>query len=388
MTRKRAIDLQNQLHFGDNDYLIILQYKDHTPRFVKQDDLFDVNPMTGQIGNFKGEQQLTGAIIALVEGKASKVYFTEGHGEHSIHDLNTVQGYGTIGELLKNENVEITTLNLAQKGEVPADAEAVVIAGPSIPLAQIEATALDKYLANNGKLLVLLDPYTSSGIDDVLAKYGLRYEDDLVLRRVSSPTGAQMTLPIAAIYQGGFSPQPITTKFAQNGYQLIIQDARSITLPVAMGSTPGKNQFLLQTDPDAWGWISKGGSPPADPKTLTYNKVTDIGGPLTIAAQYDGGTTTDPNTKATMFATRIVAVGASKFLENDAVEQIGANFFTNAVDWLVKKDAVLDIAPKKPMQYGVALSPMSYNVLVWTAAIVIPGAALLLGVATWFSRRK
>ncbi len=108
---------------------------------------------------------------------------------------------------------------------------------------------------------------------------------------------------------------PITAKFAQANLQLLIQDARSITLPTSDPTQPRpKTQFLLQTDANAWGWISKNGVPPADPKQLTFNKTTDIAGPVTIAAEYDGGKTTDPATKATMFATRIVAVGASKFL--------------------------------------------------------------------------
>jgi ABC-type uncharacterized transport system involved in gliding motility auxiliary subunit len=194
-------------------------------------------------------------------------------------------------------------------------------------------------------------------------------------------------MPIAAIYQGGFSTQPITTKFAQAGLQFIIQDARSITIPPSPGPEPAKTQFLLQTDPDSWGAISRTGALP-DPSTLTYNKVTDIGGPLTVAAQYDGGTTTDPKTSATQFATRIVAVGASKFVENDVLDPVGSNFFTNAIDWLVKKDAVLDIAPKKPTEYGVSLNNISFNTLAWTAIGVIPGAALLFGIAVWLSRRK
>ena len=385
----RATQLQKQLHFDGNDHLVIFTYKDRSPRFVKQEDLFEINPMTGQVGAFKGEQQLTSAIVALVEGKPSKIYFTEGHGEHSIEDTNSRQGYGSVAALLKNDNVETAILSLAQKGEVPADADAVVIAGPSISFSSLEAQALDKYLANHGKLLVLLDPYVTLGLDDVLKKYGLKYDDDLVLARGLTPSGTTMTAPQATIYAGGFSAHPITTKFAQAGLQLIIFDARSIALPPADPSQPQpKTQFLLQTDADTWGWISRNGAPPADPTQLTFDKTADIPGPVTIAAAYDGGTTTDPATKATMFSTRIVAVGAAKFLENDSAESMGANFFTNSVDWLVKKDAVLDIAPKKPQQYGVSLNPISYRTLLWCAAFFIPGAALVLGIGTWFSRRK
>lgn len=386
---KRAADLQKQLHFDGNDHLVIFTYKDRSPRFVKQEDLFDLNPMTGQVGAFKGEQQLTAAIIGLVEGKSSRIYFTEGHGEHSIQDTSSAQGYGGIAALLKNENVETANLNLAQKGDVPADADAVVIAGPVIAFSSLEEEALDKYLANNGKLFVLLDPYVTLGLDDLLKKYGIKYEDDLVLYRAMTASGSQITVPLSLIYQGGFAAQPITAKFAQNNFNMQIYDARSITLAASDPSAPAsKTQFLLQTDADAWGWVSKSGAPPADPKQLTFNRTTDIAGPITIAAQYDGGMTTDPETKATMFATRIVAVGCSKFLENDTADNVGANFFTNSIDWLVKKNAVLDIAPKKPQEYGVSLNPISYRTVVWTAAFFIPGAALVFGIATWFSRRK
>jgi ABC-type uncharacterized transport system involved in gliding motility auxiliary subunit len=345
--------------------------------------------MTGQAGAFKGEQQLTGAITALIEGKASKVYFTEGHGEHNIHETNNAFGYGQVAALLKDDNIETTTFNLAEKGEVPADAEAVVIAGPTIQFAPVEISAIDKYLQNNGKLLILLDPYYTSGLEGTLAKYGLKYEDDLVLKKVTGATGNEVAYPIAFITQGGFSAQPITSKLAQAGLQMIIQDARSLTLPVVQGQAEAsKMQFLLQTDADSWGWISKPGEEKADPATITYNKVTDIAGPLTVAAQYDGGMTTDPKSKATMYSTRIVAVGASKFITNGTLEQVGANFFGNSIDWLVKKDAVLDIAPKKPTEYGVTLNAISYDTLAWTSAVVLPGLALLFGFLIWFSRRK
>ena len=383
----RASALQKELHFDGSDHVIIVSKKDRPPRFVKQEDLFDVNPMTGQIGGFKGEQALTGALLAVIEGKASRIYFTEGHGEHSAQDMQTPRGYGSISALLKTENVEYANLNIAQKGEVPDDADAVVIAGPQIALSQIEVDALAKYLDNNGKLMVLLDPYVVLGIDPLLTRFGLKYEDDIVLTRGMTTAGTVMTVPQVIISQGGFSPHPITKQLAQSGLNLIIYDARSISLPPDPGPQ-SKIQFLLQSDPGSWGWFRKGTVAGPDVQQLTYNKVTDIAGPVTIAAAFDGGMTTDPTTKATKYATRIVAVGASKFIENDKIETVGANVFINAVDWLVKKDAVLDIAAKKPQDYGITLNPISYRTLVWTAGLVIPGVALVLGIMTWLSRRK
>jgi ABC-type uncharacterized transport system involved in gliding motility auxiliary subunit len=155
------------------------------------------------------------------------------------------------------------------------------------------------------------------------------------------------------------------------------------------GAANPKVQFLLQTDPSSWGWVLKpGASPMTDPSSLTFNKATDIPGPVTVAAVYDGGTITDPKTQAIVPAARIVAIGSASFLQNASARPVGLNFFTNAVDWLVKKQAVLDIAPKIPQQYEMSLSPLQTNTVVWTALIVVPGIALVLALFTWLSRRK
>jgi ABC-type uncharacterized transport system involved in gliding motility auxiliary subunit len=309
-----------------------------------------------------------------------------------VQDSNTANGYGIVGQMLKNDNIQLGNLNLAQKGDVPADADAVVIAGPVVSFAPIEVEALDKYLATNGKLLVLLDPYIISGLDTLLGKYGLKYDDDLVLYRGMTTAGTETTVPLALIYQGGFSMQPITAKFAAANLQMLVYGARSITLPPPNKDEANpKTQFLLQSTPDSWGWLNASGKSMVDVKDLTYNKTTDIAGPVTVAAQYDGGEITDPKTSATVPATRVVVVGASKFLQNDTVDtmdRVGSNFFTNCVDWLVKKNAVLDIAPKKPQEYGVFLSPMSFRTVLWCAVLFVPGTALALGIFTWFSRRK
>ena len=121
----------------------------------------------------------------------------------------------------------------------------------------------------------------------------------------------------------------------------------------------------------------------------TYNKTTDIAGPLTIAAAYDGGTDDrSRRPRRTMFATRIVAVGASKFLENDS-RRAGRRQFLHQLPRLAReKGRRARHRPEEAAAYGVSLYPMSYRTVVWTAAFFIPGAALALGIFTWFSRRK
>ena len=190
--------------------------------------------------------------------------------------------------------------------------------------------------------------------------------------------------------RASISVPPTITAIAQSNLQLQMTGARSITLlPDAKGQPNPKVQFLLQTDPNSWGWVRKPNEPmPADPRSLVFNRATDVPGPVTVAAVYDGGMVTDPKTQALGPATRIVLVGSSKFVKNDVADSVGLNFFGNCVDWLVKKEAVLDIAPKIPQQYGLSLSPMQARTVGWMSLFFIPGAALVLALFTWLSRRK
>jgi ABC-type uncharacterized transport system involved in gliding motility auxiliary subunit len=389
--RARAVALQGQLHFTGSDNLVIFQYKGLN-RMVKQDDLLDQDPQSGRVGGYKGEQQFTGAIISLVEGKSSKVYFTAGHGEHPMTDTQTPGGYGLVVQTLKGENIVTASLNLASVGSVPADAAAVVIAGPTVPFTPAEAQAIDRYLAGNGKVFVLLDPLAQAGLDDVLKKYEMSFDNDIVLSRVMNSTGEQATTPLAYIQQAGFSSHPIVAKFPAANYALPIVDARSVNLQADSSPSP-RVQALMSTGPEAWGWNVKPNMSDADLAGVSsriFDPKNDIAGPMIVAAAFDAGSVTDPATKAQSLGTRVVLVGSAHFLENDTIqgETVGANFFINAVDWLVKTNAALDISPKEPQVYGVSLSPMSQRVVTWTSLIFIPGFALALGLFAWFSRRK
>ena len=316
--------------------------------------------MTGQVGAFKGEQQFTAAIVGLVEGKASKVYFTEGHGEHSLQDVRPAAGYGLVGQSLKNENIETANLNLAAKGDVPADADAVVIAGPSITFSPIEADALDKYVANNGKLLVLLDPYVNLGLDNLLKKYGLNFDDDLVLYRAADRDRLADDHPPRRHLPGRFLHAPHHREICA-GQSSAPDPGRPLHHPPARDrhSLNPKTQFLLQTDADAWGWINKNAATAARSHSNSPStRPPTSPGPLTIAAVYDGGTTPTqrPRPPCPPPASSPSAPPNS-WKTTRAMKRSAANFFTNCLDWLVKKDAVLDIAPKKPQDYGVSLNP-------------------------------
>jgi len=87
------------------------------------------------------EQDLTNAIIKIVSGKQRNVYFVSGHGEKDPTRTER-DGYSAVAETLKRDNYKIDKLVLAQVKDVPADATAVIVAGPTSDLLPQEVDAL------------------------------------------------------------------------------------------------------------------------------------------------------------------------------------------------------------------------------------------------------
>ena len=100
------------------------------------------------------EQELTNALIKAVEGEERTVYFSQGHGERDP-DSDDRDGYGAVREALRLDNFGIDTVGIAQTGEIPDNASAVIVAGPSTDFLDGETDVLRDYLEQGGKLSLI-----------------------------------------------------------------------------------------------------------------------------------------------------------------------------------------------------------------------------------------
>src|SRR5262245_8249694 len=131
--------LQTKQYNVDTYGTVVLEYMGRTERVTSD-----------------SEQDLTNALIKLLNPSQRKVYFLSGHGEKDPSSSER-GGYSSISDALKRDNYQFDKLVLAQQ-ELPADATLVVAAGPQTDLLPGEADMLKAYLAKGGHLLVMLDP--------------------------------------------------------------------------------------------------------------------------------------------------------------------------------------------------------------------------------------
>lgn len=132
--------------------------------------------------------------------RAKKIlYLTTGHGERAALNADISDPRGTIKvfqDLLKAQNDEVRQLGAAQglATEVPRDAGAVLVLGPTMPLLREEVEALVRWVRGGGRLLVALDPESGSQFDALLQPLGVRFvpttlvNDRVYLARTHQPS--------------------------------------------------------------------------------------------------------------------------------------------------------------------------------------------------------
>ena len=350
-----------------------------------------------------GEQELTNGLIKVLQGKQHKVYFVQGHGEHS-NDSSDRNGYSTIAAALGSDNFQTGSIVLAQEKQVPADASVLVAAGPKTDFFPAEVDMLKAYLAKGGKIFFMLDPPDRAdspaltNLAALLKDWAIEIGNNVVVdvSGMGQLLGTDVSVPVAAKYES----HPITDRFnLLTAYPL----ARSV-----VGSSGGANgrtaQNLVMTSAKSWA--------ETDIKRLTTSGEVardldkgDLAGPVSLAAAVSAPATDVPPAPAPPPAdaskvpvakpdeppkpeTRIVVFGDSDFVANRYLGIPGnKDLFLNAVNWLAQQENLISIRPRDPESRGITLTSERAQIIFWLSILIIPGLILALGVQTWWRRR-
>ncbi len=330
------------------------------------------------------EQDFTSALLKLIRTERKKVYFLQGHQERDP-DSAQQNGYNSASEGLKRENYIVEKLSLLATQKVPDDAAVLIIAGPRAPLLEPERRAIEEYLDRGGHILYLAEPRQDVGLGDLLDRWYLKLEDNIVVDPGRNYIGDPLTpAPL---------PQPghrISTSLPD----LILPGSRSITIKSGAGAEFVIAQLLRTTD-RAWGETNFNAPARFDPGE-------DQQGPLVLAVavnKTDPAPTFSPGAAPTPTPTpapgekkpkgRLVVVGNVEFASNAFFNQVLGNrdFFINSVNWLAEDEELISIRAEPQGQAPIILTNQSQVLVFYTSVVFIPLAVLLLGGVVWWQRR-
>ncbi|MFA6449149.1 MAG: GldG family protein [bacterium] len=330
--------------------------------------------------DFIGEQALTSALISVTSGERKTICFTEGHGERDINGQGDGD-YAGVRVLLEGDNYLAKTINIAIEKMVPADCSAVVMPGPARFIAKTELDALKSYMDRGGSAMFMLDPLVNTGAETLLAEWGVRVGDDIVIDK-GRFFGQDPLTPVPELVYSDITKALMNSKLTVS-----LPGARSVTesdrKPAGVELMP-----LLQTSPESWA--------ETDLKTpaAELDEGKDKKGPFTLAiavlkpAGASGG--------AQSAETRIIAVGDSDFASNimtsGAVKIMAggagnADLFVNMVNWLAGEEKLISIGPKPADIRPLSITGPQRLRLFTVYVFVIPVLIILLGAAIWHRRR-
>jgi ABC-type uncharacterized transport system involved in gliding motility auxiliary subunit len=354
-------------------------------RVIDSNDLaeldFSAMQTTGapQMTGFKGEQLFTSAILQLSEGRKPRILFTTGHGEHSLDDQSE-RGFAGAQQLLGRDNFEMEEWASLGKGAVPQGTDLVVIAGPTGSFVQPELDAFSAYLNNGGRMLVLLDPtpgpgagsgLVGTGLEGWLGRYGIQVGQDIVV----DPSNPLPFFGPETIFSKDYGDHPVTRALAEGSLPVLMSVVRSM----APGNAPGvKATELLRTSPEGWGETNL-----ADLQRVQRDP-SDVAGPVPLGVVAESGATAPG--KRPM---RLVALGDSDFAANQLLQANAPNavLIANALNWLVEREALLGIPPKKTEQVKLTLTRDEIRTI-YLLALALPVLSIVLGTAVFFRRRR
>jgi ABC-type uncharacterized transport system involved in gliding motility auxiliary subunit len=326
-----------------------------------------------EIVSYASETDLTSALVRLMSPGDRTVYFLTGHGERDITTTGDTT-YASINAALEAKNYTVKTLNLLAENAIPADAKALIIAGPKDPLTAGEIALLKDYTAKGGALVVLeepVDPTNLGSNPDPLAAYlttqwGITINNDIV---IDTNSGTQPLFAVAANYGNHAITENLRGRIA------FFPDARSLSFGTGISATP---EALASTIQDAWGETDFA-SLKASGK-VQYDAGADYPGPIILAAASE-----DPITHS-----RLVVFGDSDFASDMFFSQYAnGDFLLNAIDWAAGEEQMINLS--KPTQTTRSLKPISgvTSALLWLSFLcILPGLVIAGGVASWLIRRS
>ena len=227
------------------------------------------------------EEAITNAIINVSRQGEKTVYFLAGarRARHRRQRRDRLlRGPGRAGKtLLQGEGAGLVPGGGRARGRGGGDRRRAAEAAPregDLPAGNITSKQ------EQGRLLLLLDPFTGAELKPLLAKYGLALEENVVVDAdpLSQFMGGNYFMPVVAKY-----PEHAITKGF--GYATMFPLSRGLAR-VAPAPAGVRVDFLAATSPNSWGETRY-------EEEVKTEKITrhpeDKGGPMDIAAACEAG---------------------------------------------------------------------------------------------------
>jgi len=359
-------------------------------RVIDEYDLADYDYSGAQFGQaptleaFKGEQLVTSAILELVEDRKPRILLTTGHGE-ATSSPGQGRSFSLARSLLGEDNFDIEEWGSLGKTEVPPGIDLLIVAGPQSSFLASELEVFSSYLESGGRILTLLDPVLDPeslgpgyGLETWLAEHGIELGQDLVI----DPANTLPFFGAETVFTDSYGIHPIVDSLAQTRTPVLLPLARSVR-PAESPPEGWEVTELVRTSEE--GWAERGLAELPD----AVEGEGDLAGPVSLAVAAVFAREDETEDESTPPESRLVVFGDFDFAADDQISSgANANLLLNTLNWLVERDELLAIEPRRPEQTSLLLSSSEVQSIYWLVLLILPGAAAVMGIFVYLRRRR
>ncbi|MFQ5697966.1 MAG: GldG family protein [Myxococcota bacterium] len=319
------------------------------------------------------EEKITSAIRSVIS-KRRRIYVLTGHGEAALDDTGE-NGLSELKKALDADNLQVEPLLLANRDQVPDDADAVLVPGPDRSLFDKELDRLGSYLRGGGRVGILIDPLVVTHLEERLARWGVQVGHDVIVdQRIQLFAGPQLGVePLVTDY----GAHPITKGLS--GRPTLFPLARSVRPVKASGDAVE----LAMTGPSSWA--------ETDLERFSDEGVVsldagDTKGPVPVAVAEEMGS--DEGSDKEARRGRLVVFGNSSFARNRHVHEVyNSDLILNAIHWLVGEEKFITIDRKLPRASTAMMTVQQFRNFRYMTLFIAPELLLAVGITVWWRRR-
>jgi len=321
------------------------------------------------------EGTLYEAMSLLADREGGVLWVARGAGEGDL-EAGGESGYSGLASALATEGYALHEFVSAATGEIPGDVSAVLWIAPEREIPDESLATLDRYLARGGRLVAFLEPGSSSGLEALLARWGIEPTGGVVVDPASADLDGCVPGLCPLVYNyatshpiaRGLGPTRMTFFRGARSFRLRKSRTEDQLVPVALASP----RSWLDPDPGA---LTR--------KTPPERSAGESGDyhPLVVAGSYSRGER----------ETRIAVFGDSNIADNHDLRALyNLDLVMNAVHWAAVREPAITIRPKVAvagrMQFPIPVQNTFTRFQ--SLGLLLPELLLIAGALVWVRTRS
>ena len=363
--------------------------------------------------NSPSETDIANGILRVTQGKQQTACFLDGHGEpdpFSLESHDHMEGsaghsHGVETKIVNHErhgmakarngletlNYKVEKINVTGSQTDFSKCSLLVVAAPQMPLMSVEIKQIETYLHNGGNALFLLDPFVETGLDVLIAQYGVVLAKGLAIDP-SSHFWADVSAPAVSNY----NPHEVSLKLPLTFFpgarplQPTPEPLAGVSVRPVVNTSQKSYTSLFKTSTD---YVE--GSSAKGPLTLMVssifspsveNSAADI--MKQLRSNEPEKPSAAPVVKTNRKPSKIIVIGDADFATNSFFHVMGnGQLFLNSVNFLSASDNLIGLEPRTFDIPRVEMTNIQMKITFILSLIAIPLLMAGLGMVVWWKQR-